>query len=84
MFGLTFWTTLQLRKACEVGKISPACTRSGGLCGETGASNQSLAGCFRSLLLVSCRYLCLAKALVQDLQPTNSGDAKFGGHISTI
>ena len=34
-------------------------------------------GCFRSLLLVTCPYLSLTKALVPDLQPTNSGDAKY-------
>ena len=39
--------------------------------------SQGYSRCFRSLLLVTCLYLCLAKALVPDLQPTNSGDAKY-------
>ena len=44
---------------------------------ELRPSPQRPEGCFRSLLLVTCPYLCLAKALVPDLQPTDSGDAKY-------
>jgi hypothetical protein len=39
------------------------------------------AGCFRSLLLVICPYLYLAKAVVPDLEPTRIGYGKFGGNI---
>jgi hypothetical protein len=38
-------------------------------------------GCFRSLLLVTCPYLYLTKALVPDLDPTRIAYAKFGGNI---
>jgi hypothetical protein len=34
-----------------------------------------LAGCFRSLLLVTCPYLLLTKAFVHDLKPIRIGDA---------
>jgi hypothetical protein len=41
----------------------------------------STVGCFRSLLLVICPYLYLAKVLVSDLEPTRVGYGKFGGNI---
>ena len=41
------------------------------------SSRMATSGCFHSLLLETCPYLCLAKALVPELQPTNSGDARY-------
>ena len=40
-------------------------------------------GCFRNLLLVSCPYVTLIKALIPDFESTRIGDGKFGGkHIA--
>jgi hypothetical protein len=38
-------------------------------------------GCFRNLLLVTCPYLLLIKALISDFESARIGDAKFGGNI---
>jgi hypothetical protein len=37
--------------------------------------------CFRNLLLVICPHLLLKKAPVPDLEPTGSGNAKFGDNM---